>query len=173
MVQKISCSALMLAFAAVSQLAQAFVDPPTLSPTNPTSGQTVSVNIRFGVCDVIGVIREGYPKITQTGDAVRILLVSNVPNSGFCNFPILTGVFSIGAYSAGSYTVQVDRIYSVADGDAVENLAGLSLIVVDAIEPSLLPTTGTLSLFILAVIIIFIATAMLRYQKVDRNRNRT
>jgi len=164
-------SAIMLVFAMLSQLANAFVDPPTLSPTNPTEGQTVSVSIRVGQCDALGEV-PGYPQITQTGNAIRILLHSiRVYDSEFCNVPILIRSFPVGVYPAGAYTVQVDRTYEVPlpPQTIVETLGILPFTVSGAPAPAVLPTTGFIGLLTLFATILFIAVPVLRRRQCDRN----
>ena len=51
--------------------AAAFIDPPYLTPEHPTAGDTVTLNIRAGVCDGIGS-GHGYPRISQEGSQIRI-----------------------------------------------------------------------------------------------------
>ena len=59
-----------------AQTAQAFFDPPWITPATPMAGETVSVNIRGGICDSIAG-REGYTQITRAGNAIRLLEYGN------------------------------------------------------------------------------------------------
>ncbi|HET8898910.1 MAG TPA: hypothetical protein VFN09_09100, partial [Rhodanobacteraceae bacterium] len=110
--------------------ALAFIDPPTLAPANPVAGQTVSVSIRAGGCDFF-IERAGYPQITQTGQSIRIVLASiHATSSQFCIPQPSTLVTPVGAYPAGSYTLQVDRVYADDQGqDVVETIATLPFVV--------------------------------------------
>ncbi len=171
MLLKFLRTAIMLAFVLLSQLAQAFVDPPTLSPINPTENQTVSVNIRIGVCDSF-IEQAGYPQITQSGNAIRILIPSiHAFDSSFCNFGTGTAIDPVGAFPPGSYTVQVDRTYTAVGPTrtVVETLGILPFIVTAAPAPASLPTMGIVGLIALITMILLIARMALRQQNFDRN----
>jgi hypothetical protein len=113
------CASAALAFSLLlfADTAAAFLDPPYLTPEHPTAGDTVSINIRAGVCDGIGS-GHGYPRISQEGSHVRIIVWSvSYHDSELCFLPIWTNTIAVGAYPAGSYTLQVDRDYF--DGGAI------------------------------------------------------
>jgi len=169
MQQKFMRSAIMLAIVLLSQLSNAFVDPPTLSPTNPTEGQTVSVNIRVGQCDVLPV---GPEQITQTGNSIRILLNSiHISYSEFCNIIVGVRTFPLGVYPPGSYTVQVDRTYELPlpPQTIVETLGILPFTVAGAPAPAVLPTNGFIGLLALFVTVLLIAAPVLSRRQRDRN----
>jgi hypothetical protein len=63
-------SVLALFFVVFAQSAQAFFDPPWITPAAPMVGDTVSVNIHGGICDAIFEAQD-YPQITQQGNAIR------------------------------------------------------------------------------------------------------
>ena len=171
MLRKFLRSTFMLVFVLFTQLAQAFVDPPTLSPANPTEGQTVSVNIRIGVCDAF-VEQTGFPQITQSVNAIRILIPSiHAFDSSFCNFGTGTAIDSIGAYPPGSYTVQVDRTYTAVGPTRtiVENLGILPFTVAALPAPAVLPTNGFIGLLILFAAIVLIAARVLSRWQLHRN----
>ena len=97
--------------------AAAFLDPPYLTPEHPTAGDTVTLNIRAGVCDGIGS-GHGYPRISQEGSQIRIAVWSvSYHDSELCFLPIWTNTIVVGAYPSGSYTLQVDRDYFDGGGD--------------------------------------------------------
>jgi hypothetical protein len=113
------CASAALAFSLLlfADTAAAFLDPPYLTPEHPTAGDTVSINIRAGVCDGIGS-GHGYPRISQEGSHVRIIVWSvSYHDSELCFLPIWTNTIAVGAYPAGSYTLQVDRDYFDGGGD--------------------------------------------------------
>lgn len=90
----------------------AFFDPPWITPKNPIDGETVSVNIRGGICD--GIVQEaGYPQITQDGNAIHLVEYGHHYEEGsdLCIFPPGTLVEPIGQYPAGNYTLTVDMVY--------------------------------------------------------------
>jgi len=104
-------STITLLFAFVAPAAQAFIDPPWITPEAPRAGETVSVNIRMGICDAI-IFRPGYPQVTQVGNAIRILEYGNrIDFQDFCIYPIGTLSEPIGAFAPGDYTVTVDFTY--------------------------------------------------------------
>ena len=164
MQRKFMRSLIVLTLVLLSQLANAFVDPPTLSPTNPTEGQTISVNIRIGVCDAF-IEQTGYPQITQSGNAIRILIPSiHAFDSSFCNFGTGIAIDPIGSYPPGSYTVQVDRTYTAVGPirTVVETLGILPFTVAGAPAPAVLPANGFIGLLALFATLLLIAIPVLR-----------
>ncbi|MDN5924730.1 MAG: hypothetical protein L0H70_06995 [Xanthomonadales bacterium] len=121
-------------------MALAFVDSPVLVPQNPVAGQTVSVSIRVGTCDVF-VAKPGYPQITRNGSAIRILFASaHATSIDWCIFPTGTLITPIGKFPSGNYTLQVDRTYQDFLGnDVVETLGTLGYTVAAA-QPVKIPT---------------------------------
>jgi len=119
-------AALALPLVLFANSAAAFLDPPYLTPEHPTAGDTVTLNIRGGVCDGIGS-GHGYPMISQEGSHIRIVVWSvSYHDSELCNIPVGIATETIGAYAAGSYTLQVDRDYFNGGGELVsENLANI------------------------------------------------
>ena len=94
-----------------AQTARAFFDPPYMTPAAPVAGEMVGVNIRGGICDGI-VGTPGYPQITQNGNAIRFLVFGvRTQDIDYCNYPVGTATFPVGAYPAGSYTLQFDLLY--------------------------------------------------------------
>ena len=148
--------ALMLALLGISvaQTAQAFIDPPYITPTAPVAGETVSVDIGYGVCDLIGTVQS----ITQDGHAIRVLLSAVRYTDPFmCNFPPDDlGVYPVGAYPPGSYTLQVDIIYVGSTGQYVtETLAILPFTVAAAPASTVsapINDHGALALLMLALL---------------------
>jgi len=128
-----SCASAALAFTLLllSNTAAAFIDPPYLTPEHLAAGDTVSINIRAGVCDGIGSI-PGYPRISQEGSDIRVVLWSvSYHDSELCFLPIGTMTYPIGAYPAGSYTLLVDRDYFDGGGDLrTESLGAIPFTIV-------------------------------------------
>jgi len=117
MIKVCASAALVFPLLLFANTAAAFLDPPYLTPEHPTAGDTVSVSIYGGVCDAIVGI-PGYPRISQQGSEIRIVLWSvSYHDSELCFLPIGTMTYPIGAYPAGSYTLDVDREYFDGGGD--------------------------------------------------------
>ena len=112
--RQITSAIVFLAAAIVAQSAQAFFDPPWITPPNPTAGDIVSINIHGGVCDTI-FGEDGYPQITQAGSDVRIVWYGQHWPEGsgdlLCSFGIGTLTYPIGTFSPGSHTITVDLAY--------------------------------------------------------------
>lgn len=150
------CASLMLtlSFIACAPTAYAYIDPPYITPAAPVAGEMVSVNIGYGVCDAIRVVQS----ITQDGHAIRMLLSAIRYTDPFmCNFPPDDlGVYPVGAYPPGSYTLQVDIIYVGSAGQYVtETLAILPFIVAAAPAPAVpapVNDHGALALLALALL---------------------
>jgi hypothetical protein len=96
----------------VSLPARAFFDPPSITPENPRSGESVFVNVSGGVCDTV-VFRTGFPKITREGNNIRILEYGNhyEPGDDLCVYRKWSVVEPIGSYPPGNYTLTVDLVY--------------------------------------------------------------
>ena len=144
--------------------AHAFFDPPYITPVAPVAGGAVSVNIRAGVCDALGA-DPGYPQITQNGNAIRILLTGvHTDNSDFCIYPIGTATYQVGAYPAGSYTLQVDFLYDAFPfGPTVITLGVVPFTVAGAPASAVpAPTNSPLALLALFLVVASVALWVLR-----------
>jgi hypothetical protein len=132
--------------------AAAFLDPPYLTPEHPMAGDIVTLNIRAGVCDGIGS-GHGYPRISQEGTHIRIVVWSvSYHDSELCFLPIWTNTIALGAYPAGSYTLQVDRDYFDGGGDLrTETLGAIPFAVAGngLPEPVAAPALGAFGLALL------------------------
>jgi len=141
----LAAKAMLMMLTGFAQPVQAFIDPPYLTPERPAAGETVSVNIRFGVCDAIGELPgAGYPRITRNGNELRIVFWSTTNlDPILCNVPALTETYALGAFPAGTYTVQVDRDYfGDLGGLLAETLAVIPFTVVARAPPVSVPTLG-------------------------------
>lgn len=100
-----------LVFALAAPSARAFFDPPWITPVAPRAGQTVSANIRDGICDAI-FEHPGYPQITKQGNAIRLLEYGHHwDTADLCIYDIGHLMEPIGAFSPGDYTLTVDFTY--------------------------------------------------------------
>jgi serine protease len=144
--------------------ASAFIGEPYLLPANPVVGETISVNVLSGECDAIGSI-PGWPKVSRSGNAVRIDLWSiSVSDPLLCIYwPPAVSSYSIGELPAGAYTLQVDREF-MGDfgGDNLETLATLPFVVTGSSEAAPLPSLGETALALLALMLCVAAMGTLR-----------
>jgi hypothetical protein len=139
--------------------ADAFIDPPYLTPDNPVAGEPVSVNIRAGECDGVGA-DSGYPQITRLGSSIRIVLSgSRFTDPILCNFPVGTSTYALGAYSRGPYALQVDLQYFGDLGGIQTETLGVIPFTVSGptAEPAALPALNSLGL---GVLILALAAAV-------------
>jgi|GEM_PF-706599 len=134
--------------------AQAFVDPPWITPAEPRAGEVVSVNTRMGICDVV-IFRPGYPQITREGNAIRFLMYGHHYWEGDdrCYYPIGTGTEPIGAFSPGNYSLTVDMLYVDYFGEPQILKIGVIPFTVTGVVPavpvSTLSPSGLVSLLLL------------------------
>ena len=156
--------ALLLALlcALTSQPAQAFIDPPYITPTAPVAGEMISVNIRYGVCDLIFDIFER----TQDGNAIRIVLSGVHYDDPFmCNLGDgVTGVYPVAAYPPGSYTLQVDFFYYSTTGIPETVTLGIVPFTVAAAPVAAVPApvNGHIALGFLMFVLLALSTRRLR-----------
>lgn len=131
-----------------SPLARAFVGPPSLVPPSPVAGQLVSVAVTAGVCDSF---TSDPTTITRTGNAIHIVLPSvNSFDPEFCIFDIGTAIFPVGSFTAGMYTLQVDRTYPTYNGNVIQHLGTLTFTVAPAVS---VPLLGGGGLFLLGLVL--------------------
>ncbi len=83
--------------------AKAFVDPPVITPENPTTETPITVSIRYGVCDAL----IDYT-IETVGTAVE-LRITKIPTQSdpFCNVPVTTSTFELPLLSAGQHPLTI------------------------------------------------------------------
>ncbi|MFC4821792.1 hypothetical protein [Dokdonella ginsengisoli] len=146
LVRRIAIQFLLVCIVFFSHGAQAFFDPPWITPTNPIVGNVISVNIHGGICDFI-VGREGFPQITQEGNAIRIVEYGNhyEPGSEFCIDGVGTVTDPIGALPPGDYVLTVDFVYEhPVFGPAFLNIGIVPFSVTAPPEPVSVPTFGPL-----------------------------
>ena len=159
-----STMALLLAF--IAQTAHAFIDPPWITPEVPRAGETVSVNIRMGICDAVAE-RTGFPQITQEGNAIRILEYGDhVTFDDFCIFGVGTTVDPIGVLPPGDYMLTVDFLYlDFAFGYTIMNLGIIPFTVTGAVPTVPVPTSSPLVLPALLLLMSGLAIWTLRARR--------
>jgi len=133
------------------------------------AGETVSVNIRMGICDAT-VFRPGYPQITQEGNAIRILEYGDhVTFADFCIFGIGTAIDPIGAFPPGDYTLTVDFLYeNYPYGYATITLGVIPFTVTGATPAAPVPTTSPIGLVALLLLLPGLAVWILRTRRRSR-----
>jgi len=150
---------LALLFVLFAQTAQAFFGVPYVTPAEPVAGETISVNVyQGGHCDLIdNGGNPNYPQVSQQGNAITILLIgARETDPEWCIFGEGTSTHTVGAFPAGSYTLQVDLRYSSLEGWVVETLGVVSFTVagVPAAEPIAAPTLNVAGIGILTLTIV-------------------
>jgi len=144
---------LVLSLVFAVQTAQAFFDPPWITPAVPRAGEMVSVNIRGGICDSI-FFSPGYPQVTQQGNAIHLLEYGHHwDTQDLCIYDI--GVLSepVGAYALGDYVLTVEMIYDdFLYGPTIMTLGVVPFTVTGTTTAAPIPATGVfgrLAIFIL------------------------
>lgn len=163
---------LLLAFVTLfARSAQAFFDPPWVTPESPFVGAAVTVNLRGGICDSIGE-REGYPQITQQGNAIRLVEYGAHLSSGdpLCLFGNWTFARPIGSYPPGAYTVTVDLAYiHPVFGLTILNIGAVPFTVSAPPEPVSVPTSSPFGMTLLLSALLAAALLALRRDRVLRH----
>lgn len=157
-------------FVLFAQSAQAFFDPPWITPSGPTAGETVSINIHGGICDTI-FGETGYPKITQEGNAIRVRWFGQHWPEGsgdlLCSYPIGTLTHPLGTYPAGSYTLTVELAYiDYFNGPSILTIGVVPFTVAAAPAPASVPMLDPLSVFALVVVLLGLGLGSLRTRRV-------
>ena len=152
---------LAFALALCAQCAWAFLDPPYITPANPTAGELVSVNIYGGECDLLDYGIVWPPPVTQQGSAITILFTGvHEDDPEWCYYGVGTATAPVGRYPPGSYTLDVERRYGTPFGTwAQETLAILPFTVSGAPQqPIKAPTLSSIGIG--ALVLALIATAL-------------
>jgi len=130
-------------------------------PAHPMAGEAISVVVRGDACNLIedGVVWP--PPVTQQGSVITILF--NGIREGdpeFCYYSSDAIAYPVGAYAAGSYTLQVNWRYGTFSGWVTETLGVIPFTVSAAPsqQPIEAPTLsiaglGVLGLALLAVVL--------------------
>jgi hypothetical protein len=137
--------------------ASAFLDPPYITPGSPVAGEQVSVNIYGGECDLAddGVVWP--PPVSQQGNDLTILFTGvHEEDPEWCYYGIGNATYPVGQYSAGGYTLHVERRYTSLLGWVHETLGVIPFTVsaVPAqfpIETPALNQAGFASLFLMLI----------------------
>jgi len=137
-----------------------------ITPARPLAGQTVTARLSDGECDSL-LYASGYPRITRNGNNIRMVVESYHANSlPFCLFTPSTIGISVGSFSAGSYSLQVDRHYIAFLGNSVIETVGTAPFTVAAAAAEPIPTVGTVGLLAMISSIVLGACLALRRRKI-------
>lgn len=164
----IASFALAFLFLLTSNIAHAVFGTPYITPDHPIAGQTISMNIYQGGCDAILGI-PGYPQISQTGNAIRILFNGvRYTDPELCDLGFGTARYAVAAYPAGSYTLQVDLRYPNVGGDfVVETLGIVPFSVAAPAAPFSAPATTSGGLALLMSLLVLAALMAFRARRPD------
>lgn len=145
---------LALLFILYAQRAQAFFDPPWITPATPRAGEIVSVNIRDGLCDAI-FERPGYPQITQQGNAIHLVEYGHHwTDDGLCVYENGALTEPIGTFPPGDYVLTADLVYTDEVGHPQVLTIGVVPFTVTGVAASLpVPTLRTRGYFVLVLLI--------------------
>jgi hypothetical protein len=143
--------------------AYAFFDPPWITPAAPRAGETVSVNIRGGICDTF-FEWPGYPQLTQQGNAIHLLeFGQHWDTPDLCIFGIGTLSEPIGAYAPGDYTLTVEMIYDdFLYGPTIMTLGVVPFTVTGTTIAAPIPATGVFGHLAILILISGFAIRALR-----------
>jgi hypothetical protein len=118
-----SLAVLVLAFS--THCAWAFLDPPYITPVNPTAGDSIFVNIYGGECDLIdmGIV---LPPIAQKGSDISILFTGvHEGDPEWCYYHVGTAKFPLGTFPPGNYAIDVERRYMTIFGTWTQETLGI------------------------------------------------
>jgi hypothetical protein len=117
---------LVFALALCAPPASAFLDPPYITPANPTAGEQVLVNVYGGECDLIDDGLVWPPPVTQLGSEITILFTGiHEGDPEFCYYSLGTSTFPVGTFPSGSYTLDVERRYMSFSGPWIHETLGI------------------------------------------------
>lgn len=141
--------------------AWAFLDPPFITPANPSAGDVIAVNVYGGECDVLntGIVP---PAITQQGSETTILFTGiHEEDPEWCYFSLATESFSLGKYAAGAHTLRVERRYMSVLGPWVQETLGIIPFTVTGVPSAQPIETPTLSIIGLGGLLLALSTTAL------------
>ena len=156
---------LVLGSALFSAPASAFLDPPYITPANPTSDDAISINVYGGECDVlnIGIVP---PVVEQNGGDINILFTGiHEGDPEWCYFGVGTVALVLGRYPPGSYVVEVDRRYLTIFATWTEETLGVIPLTVTGdpvAKPIVTPTLSKKGVAFLQLTLAIIALYALR-----------
>lgn len=158
--QAVSILASVLGLVAVNSYA--FIDPPWITPSMPTSGETVSALLHMGICDAI-VFRPGYPVLTRQGNQIRLVEYGNrAPTQDLCIYPAVTTTEPIGSFAPGDYVLTIDFTYDNYPFGFATTTLGVIPFTVRSTASTEVPTLTYLGATVLLLILGSVAIRRLR-----------
>jgi hypothetical protein len=116
----------MLALSVCTSPAWAFLDPPYVTPANPKAGDSVSVNIYGGGCDLIDYGINWPPPVSRAGSAITILFTGvHEGDPEWCFYNVGTATYPVGTFPPGAYTLDVERRYTTVFGEWTQETLGI------------------------------------------------
>lgn len=138
---------LCIAIAGASFPAFAFIDPPMIDPTHPTTASNIDARIRTGLCDGFLTLGSLDRELEIVGQRVIIRAKGfRTTDSAQCNFPPSTFRYNIGALPAGTYQLEIYMRLFLQPGQPTELVGTLTFGVAPAPQPVPLPLDGRWSL---------------------------
>ena len=140
--------------------AQAYFNPPTISPANPVAGEPISMQIFGGECDIF----EDGPNETdlvRVGSSITMTIDGAHADDPMLCFPdVGTWTYPVGGLPAGQYTLEVQFRYAYPGGPIVESLGTVSFSVT---PPAATPVPSTTSGGGLLLTLLFLSGAAFAY----------
>ena len=116
---------LFCAVALCADHASAFIGPPYVTPAHPMAGDTISVNVYRGECDVlsIGIVP---PAIEEhDGNITALFTGIHEDDPEWCIYSTGTETVAIGTFPPGSYSLDVERRYVTVFGTWHQETLGI------------------------------------------------
>ena len=146
--------------------ARAFLDPPYITPANPSVGTPISVNVYGGECDLLDYGIVWPPPVTQEGSKITILFTgSHHTDPEWCIFGVGTATYPVGTYPAGSYVLHVERRYASVTGVWIHEILGIIPFTVTGPIPAqteAAPALGVVGVCVLLMGLTVVANRQLR-----------
>jgi len=141
----------------------AFLDPPYITPANPTAGELVSVNIYGGECDLVDMGINWPPPVTQQGNSIVILFTGiHEGDPEWCYYGVGTATYPVGTFPPGNYTLDVERRYGTPFGEWAQETLGIIPFTVSGAPPQQAFEAPTLGIVAFGVLVFgLLATALL------------
>ena len=153
--------------------ARAFLDPPYITPANPTVDAPISVNVYGGECDLLDYGIVWPPPVTQEGSKITILFTgSHHTDPEWCIFGVGTATYPVGTYPAGTYVLHVERRYASVTGVWIQETLGIIPFTVTGPMPApqteAAPALGIVGFYVLLIGLMVVSTRHLPWKRSQR-----